>query len=51
MSAQREEQFWKVEELPETKALAPLDDVRRHLCAVQKKPWPPVVLRRAGQHP
>jgi len=41
MSAQREEQFWKVEELPETKALAPLDDVRHHLCAVQKKPWLP----------
>jgi hypothetical protein len=41
VAASKEEQFWKVEELPETTALAPLDNVRRHLCAVQKKPWPP----------
>jgi hypothetical protein len=41
MSAQREELFRLVEELPETEVPAVLDDVRRHLRAVQNKSWPP----------
>ena len=41
MSAQREELIRLVEELPEDEVPAVLDDVRRHLRAVRKRPWPP----------
>jgi hypothetical protein len=41
MSAQREELLRLVEELPEEEVPAVLDDVRRHLRAIQDKPWPP----------
>jgi hypothetical protein len=41
MSAQREELLRLVEELPEDKVPAVLDDVRRHLRAVKKRLWPP----------
>jgi hypothetical protein len=41
MSVQREELLRLVEELPEEEVPAVLDDVRRHLRAVQDKPWPP----------
>jgi hypothetical protein len=41
MSVQREELLRLVEELPEEEVPAVLDDVRRHLRALQDKPWPP----------
>ncbi len=41
MSAQREELLRLVEELPEEKVPAVLDDVRRHLRAVKNRSWPP----------
>jgi hypothetical protein len=41
MSAQREELLRLVGELPEDEVPAVLDDVRRHLRAVQDRPWPP----------
>jgi hypothetical protein len=41
MSAQREELLRLVEELPEDEVPAVLDDVRRHLRAVQGRSWPP----------
>lgn len=41
MSAQREELLRLVEELPEEEVPAVLDDVRRHLHAVQSRVWPP----------
>jgi alkanesulfonate monooxygenase SsuD/methylene tetrahydromethanopterin reductase-like flavin-dependent oxidoreductase (luciferase family) len=41
MTAQREELLRLVEELPEDEVPAVLDDVRRHLRAVKKRPWPP----------
>jgi hypothetical protein len=40
MSAQREELLRLVEELPDEEVSAVLDDVRRHLRAVSKRPWP-----------
>jgi hypothetical protein len=52
MSAQPEELLRLVEELPETKVPAVLDDVRRHLRAVKIKAWPPAWFRaRAGRRP
>jgi len=41
MSAQREELLRLVQELPEDKVPAVLDDVRRHLRAVKNRAWPP----------
>lgn len=41
MSAQREELLRLVEELPEEEVPAVLDDVRRHLRAVNNRTWPP----------
>lgn len=41
MSVQREELLGLVEELPEDEVPAVLDDVRRHLRAVQDRSWPP----------
>jgi hypothetical protein len=41
MSVQREELLRLVEELPEDEVPAVLDDVRRHLRAVQARSWPP----------
>ena len=41
MSVQREELLRLVEELPEEEVPAVLDDVRRHLRAVQGPSWPP----------
>ena len=41
MSVQREELLRLVEELPEDEVPAVLDDVRRHLRAVENRSWPP----------
>ncbi|MGH3273322.1 MAG: hypothetical protein ACRDNZ_03235 [Streptosporangiaceae bacterium] len=41
MSVQREDLLRLVEELPEDEVPAVLDDVRRHLRAVQGQSWPP----------
>ena len=41
MSVQRDELLRLVEELPEEEVPAVLDDVRRHLQSVKKRPWPP----------
>ena len=41
MSAQRDELLRLVEELSETQVAAVLNDVRRHLRAIQNKSWPP----------
>jgi hypothetical protein len=41
MSTQREELLRLVQELPEEEVPAVIDDVRRHLRVVQKRPWPP----------
>ncbi len=38
---QREELLRLVEELPEDEVLIVLDDVRRHLCLVHERSWPP----------
>jgi hypothetical protein len=40
MSAQHKELLRLVEELPDKEVPAVLDDVRRHLRAVSKRPWP-----------
>jgi hypothetical protein len=41
MSAQRDELLRLVGELPEDEVPAVLNDVRRHLRVVKKRPWPP----------
>ena len=41
MSVQRDELLRLVGELPEEEVPAVLDDVRRHLRAVEDRPWPP----------
>jgi hypothetical protein len=41
MSVQRVELLRLAEELHEEEVPAEMDDVRRHLRAVQHKPWPP----------
>jgi len=41
MSVQRDELLRLAEELPGEEVPAVLDDVRRHLRAVDDRPWPP----------
>jgi hypothetical protein len=50
MSVQREELLRLVEELPEDQVPAVLDDVRRHLRAVEGQSWPPTWFGAGESH-